>query len=264
MRTLLLLLLLLNLVFFAWSQGWMSAAGLGPATQTEPQRLALQVHPDRVRVTPLAAPASAASGPGIPQSAARQARDAASAPAMPASAPSQAPAAAGSSPAAPKQAASVASGKAVCRQIGPFGAMETAALTQAQAALKAASLTPQAIKSPVPPQWMVWLGPYPNRAAMQAQLDQLAQSKVKVYAPVVDRPRYEPGISLGVFPSQSLAQEQLQMVHRQGVQDASVVPRNAGLERTVLRLPALAPAQVATLNAIAGKLDGQTVKACEP
>lgn len=264
MRALLLLLLLLNLALFAWTQGWMRAAGLGPAAQTEPQRLALQVRPDRVRITPLAAPASAASGPGTAQSAAGQARDAASAPAMPASAPSQAPAAADSSPAAPTQVASVAAGKAVCRQIGPFGAMETAALTQAQAALKAAGLTPQAVKTPVPPQWMVWLGPFPSRAAMQARLDQLAQSKVKVYAPVVDRPRYQPGISLGVFTSEASAQDQLQMVQKQGVQGAGVVQRNAGLDRTVLRLPALTPAQAATLSAIAGRLDGQTVKACEP
>ena len=63
MRALLLVLLLINLVFFAWSQGWMAGVGLGPVTQREPQRLALQIHPEQVQITPLS---SAPAAPAIP------------------------------------------------------------------------------------------------------------------------------------------------------------------------------------------------------
>ena len=260
MRVVFLLLLLIDLGFFAWSQGWLAGAGLSPETQTEPQRLALQVHPERLQVEPLpaasAAAGSRASAPALPASAPR----AASAPTAPASTPAR-PAAA-PNPASSAPPSTAAAGSAVCREIGPFGAMETAALAQAQTAIAAAGLHAQAVRTPVPPQWMVWLGPFPSHTALRAQLDQLAQRKVKVYAPVTDRPRYEPGISLGVFTSADLASQQLQMVKKQGVDGASVVPRNAGLERTVLRLPALTAAQVAALDAIATKVKGQTVKPC--
>jgi len=249
MRVLLLALLLVNLVFFAWSQGWMAGAGLGPVTQREPERLALQIHPEQVQVTPLAS--ASATPASAPQPA----------PSAPASAPS-APAARPSAPASGAEVAAAAE-PTVCRQIGPFGAMETKALAQAQAALSQAGLQAEAHTSPVPEQWMVLLGPFPSQDAMRSALDQLAQQgKVKVYAPVADRPRYEPGISLGVFSSEAAAQDQLQLVRKQGVQGAKVVQRNAGLNRVVLRLPALTPQQVKTLGSVSGQLGGQVVKTC--
>ena len=248
MRALLLALLLANLVFFAWSQGWMAGAGLGPVTQREPQRLALQIHPEQVQITPLA---SASATP-------------ASAPQPASSAPASAPADPGSTPPAPApQDAANDSAPTVCRQIGPFGAMESAALAQAQAALARAGLKAKAHNTPVPDQWMVLLGPFPSQDAMRTVLDQIAQQgKVKVFAPVTDRPRYEPGISLGVFSNEDAAQEQLQIVRKQGVQGAKVVQRNAGLNRVTLRLPALTPQQVKALGGVSGQLGGQIVKTC--
>lgn len=265
MRVVVLLLLLANLGFFAWSQGWLAGAGLGPDTQREPQRLAAQVRPAQLRVVPLpaaSAPPSGASATASAPAPAASPAHAASAASTPASAPAH--------PAAPASAASkapstaTAKSAAVCREIGPFGAMETAALAQAQTSIAAAGLHAVAIKTPVPPQWMVWLGPLSGPGAVQKRLAQIAQSKVKVYAAVTDRPRYEPGISLGVFGSADLANQQLQIVEKQGVTGATVVPRNAGLERTLLRLPGLTPAQLATVDTIAAKLKGQTVKACAP
>lgn len=50
LRLIVLLLLLANGVFFAWSQGLLLAWGLGPAQQSEPQRLQQQVRPDSIRV----------------------------------------------------------------------------------------------------------------------------------------------------------------------------------------------------------------------
>jgi len=248
MRTLLLALLLVNLVFFAWSQGWMAGAGLGPVTQREPQRLALQIHPEQVQITPLA-----------------------SASATPASSPQPTPSAPAILPSAPiasasmvaSAAASAAPAKTVCRQIGPYGALETEALAQAQSALAQAGLKPKVLSTPVTEQWMVLLGPYPSQAAMRTALDEIAQQgKVKVFAPVTDRARFEPGISLGVFANEASAQEQLQIVRKQGVRGAKVVQRNAGMNRTVLRLPALTPSQLGALEKVSGQLGGQIVKTC--
>lgn len=50
LRLLVLLLLLANGAFFAWSQGLLLAWGYGPAQQSEPQRVAQQIKPEAVRV----------------------------------------------------------------------------------------------------------------------------------------------------------------------------------------------------------------------
>lgn len=66
MRLTVLVLALLNLVYFAWGQGWLAAYGWMPAPTREPQRLLQQIHPDAIRLIdaalltakPDAAPAS--------------------------------------------------------------------------------------------------------------------------------------------------------------------------------------------------------------
>lgn len=50
LRLIVLLLLLANGGYFAWSHGYLLAWGLGPAQQSEPQRLDQQIRPDSVRV----------------------------------------------------------------------------------------------------------------------------------------------------------------------------------------------------------------------
>jgi hypothetical protein len=52
LRLIVLLLLLANGLFFAWSQGLLLAWGFGPAQQSEPQRVQQQVRPDVVRLLP--------------------------------------------------------------------------------------------------------------------------------------------------------------------------------------------------------------------
>jgi hypothetical protein len=53
LRLIVLLLLLANAAFFAWSQGLLLAWGLGPTQQAEPQRVQQQVRPETVRILPL-------------------------------------------------------------------------------------------------------------------------------------------------------------------------------------------------------------------
>jgi hypothetical protein len=50
LRFIVLLLLLANGAFFAWSQGLLSAWGVAPAQQAEPQRVAQQVRPESLRI----------------------------------------------------------------------------------------------------------------------------------------------------------------------------------------------------------------------
>lgn len=50
LRFFVLLLVLLNGVYFAWSHDWLRTYGLAPERQTESQRLAQQIRPEAVRV----------------------------------------------------------------------------------------------------------------------------------------------------------------------------------------------------------------------
>lgn len=50
LRLIVLVLVLLNGSYFAWSQGWLRAYGLAPAQQTEPQRLPQQIRPEALRL----------------------------------------------------------------------------------------------------------------------------------------------------------------------------------------------------------------------
>ena len=57
-------LLLANLAFFAWSQGWLdSIVGMRSIGDREPERMLRQVHPELVRVLPPPSAASAAAPP---------------------------------------------------------------------------------------------------------------------------------------------------------------------------------------------------------
>ena len=72
LRLLILLLLLANATYFAWSHGALAQLGLAPTHQTEPERLQQQVQPELLLVTPatsaptmsaLPVPAASASAP---------------------------------------------------------------------------------------------------------------------------------------------------------------------------------------------------------
>ena len=52
LRFIVLALVLLNGVYFAWSQGLLQALGFAPTQQTEPQRLTQQIKPDALRLLP--------------------------------------------------------------------------------------------------------------------------------------------------------------------------------------------------------------------
>jgi hypothetical protein len=82
LRWFVLALLLANLAFWAWSEGWFVAPlGMGPAVQREPARLARQVQPDSIRVLSPDAVRAAIAGAAIAAGAAAAAAGTRAAPA---------------------------------------------------------------------------------------------------------------------------------------------------------------------------------------
>ncbi|HOZ63300.1 MAG TPA: SPOR domain-containing protein [Burkholderiaceae bacterium] len=52
LRLLVLILLLANGVYYAWSQGLLKGYGFAPASQSEPQRISAQIRPEALKVLP--------------------------------------------------------------------------------------------------------------------------------------------------------------------------------------------------------------------
>ena len=50
LRSIVLVLILANGLYLAWSQGWLRAQGFAPTQQSEPQRMAQQIRPEAVRI----------------------------------------------------------------------------------------------------------------------------------------------------------------------------------------------------------------------
>lgn len=138
LRAFVVLLLLANALFLAWTQGWLAPTIAAPRHgQREPERLSMQVRPELVTVVPPKA--------GNPALAATRAADAA----MP-----------------------------ICMEAGPFAADEVAAVENvlAQASLPAGSWAREQVARAAP--WAVYMGRFSDKDTMRGKADELRRLKV--------------------------------------------------------------------------------------
>jgi hypothetical protein len=230
-KGLLWLLVLANLVFFAWTQGWIDGpTGVRARGDREPERLGQQVRPEVVQVLSAvpAAPARAASAPG-----------------------GAAPAASAPAPSAPASVAT-ATPPLACLEAGPFGAAEAAA---AEAVLRSAlpdgSWT--SVKTSRPGLWMVYLGKFKDRDEQTRRQDELRAMRVE-YEDLRSPPELVPGVSLGRFEERANAVNAQGGFTQRGIRNTRVIevrpPASVVLLRVDKAQPVLA-AQALGLNSIA-------------
>lgn len=141
LRLAVLLLLLLNLSYFFWSEGMLRGAGLGPTVQTEPQRLARQIKPDAVQLRKPEA-------------------------VMPDSAASAA-------------SASTAGPTGECLEAGPFDEAQSVALRRAASDVLPASAW-ALVPTLTPARWIVYIGQYSSPATIENKRAELAALKISV------------------------------------------------------------------------------------
>ncbi len=141
LRLAVLLLLLLNLSYYLWSEDLLRGAGLGPAVQTEPHRLARQIKPDAVQLRKPEAGKPEFAGSALPASAAGPTGE--------------------------------------CLEVGPFDEAQSVALRRAVgAALPASAWT--LVPTPVPARWIVYIGQYSSPATIENKRAELAALKISV------------------------------------------------------------------------------------
>lgn len=234
LRLAVLLLLLANCAYFAWSQGLLAALGLAPAVQTEPQRLGAQIRPEAIRLL------------SADEARQREGNAATAAPVNGNTASAAAPVA--SAPAA-----------AECLQAGLFNEQQTATL---RASLENTLPTGswQLESSVEPARWIVYMGKYSGEDALAKKRAELRQLGVAFRA--VNNEALAPGLALASFASQADAEKELARVATRGVRTARVAQERAEARGQILKLPAADAGLRKQLDSLAAQLEGKPLQPC--
>ena len=231
LRVLVLVLLLANAGYFAWTRGWLLAFNLAPVPQAEPQRLTQQINPEAMRV--LTSPASAP-------------------------APTVASAAASAAQPASATVVSVAP-VAECLQAGLFSDAQVNALRpRLQSTLPEGSWA----FSPVvePGRWIIYMGRYANEEMLAKKRNELRARGVK-FEPV-QNPGLNPGLSLGHFDNKADADRELAKDAERGVRTARVIAERPEVRGQRLTLPTADAALKAQLDILKPRLAGKALLPC--
>ncbi len=223
LRAFVVVLLIANLAFFGWSQGWLDGiVGVRANGDREPERLAQQVKPDSIVILGDAASSAAASG------AART----------------------------PVAAAAGAS----CLEAGPYTAAEAAA---AEAALQgiAPAGSWNDLRSDKPGTWLVYMGSYPDREAMLRKEEEIGRGRAELEEIAV--PGEGPfGLALGRFSDRADAERALAQLQQRGIRTARVVQLDAPAVTHRFRFEGADAALAARLAAAKNEAFGKGFAAC--
>lgn len=283
LRLLILLLLLANATYLAWSQHWLADLGAwaAPARQHEPARAAQQIKPELVTLLDSAPPpapptpatpdkaaptpslAAATQEPAAPEPTAAAAAPAPAA--APATAPSEEPATppapatpptpppAPPEPAAPVVAVATANATTRCMQAGPFDDDQSTVLS----ATLARTLPKDSWEMETSVQrgrWIVYSGKLADNDALEARKAELKQMKVAFRE--VNSKELQPGLVLGTFSAEASAQQGLKDVARAGVKGAKVLEVRPDVSSHRLRLPKATEAQLSAAAQAIAKTTG--------
>ncbi len=265
LRAIVLVLLLANGGYFAWSHHWLEGMGLAPEQQGEPERLRQQVRAELLQVVPAQVQRAKAGKANAPVSAPPPAEaNVVPPPLTPAAAiPSNAASPVGSAEvasttaSAPEGAAANRQNATECLQAGIFDNGQAEALRRAAAVLPRGSW--QLETATLPGRWMVYMGRLADAETVSKKRTELREIGVDY-----DRPgaSLEPGLSLGRFSTEEAAQRGLVTLTKKGVRSARVVQERLDLPGFMLRLPAADAQLKAQAQALGGALAGKTLRAC--
>ncbi len=222
LRLLVLVLLLANTGYFAWTHGLLVDYGFAPAIQSEPQRLAQQIRPEVMRLIPAGEARQFDNGP----------------------------------PAAP---AVVSTTTTQCLQAGLFTESQASVLRRRlENSLPAGSWS---LENTVEPgRWIVYMGKYANEEALAKKRSELRQLGLLV-EPLISQ-ALGPGLSLGHFSAQRDAERELAKVVQRGVRTARVVLEQPEARGQLLKLFAVDASLKGQLDALKPQLEGKALQVC--
>lgn len=248
------LLLLANAGYYAFSHGMLRSLGWAPENPAEPERLQQQVNPEALRIMTREEMEQA-------QKQVQSAAPAAEAPVNPASEATGKPAAEpdkSTDKLAEKPAEKPEKPeKRECLVAGSFDAKQVEALRLQLAKLPEGSWKLDSTTSAG--RWMVYVGKFSSQDALDKRREELRALDIST-----DRARLaslEPGISLGRFSTEEAAERHLAAMGKKGVSGAKVVVDRPETINYTLRLPRV---DAATKKRVQSwhVMDGKDLQAC--
>lgn len=219
LRLLVLVLLVANLAYAAWSQSWMALPPgwlPSPTPTREPQRLDQQLNPERMQVLSATAP--------TPSNEPNHTTTEATAAALPPEPPSPDTAAPSADRAEPTRCIQVAA-----LNDKQFGVLRIALVSGLPDSGWVVNTSTQ------PARWLVYSGKLSSPAIMAAKKTELRDLKVEFRE--VTTPALQPGLAMGTYSSEERAQQALKDVTRAGVKGARVVPERLETTLTTVQWP---------------------------
>ena len=239
LRLAVIVLLLANAGYFAWSQGHLRPWGWAPQEQAEPQRMNQQIRPETLQILKVHASKTSSSAP------------------VPAPAPATAAAPTASTTGTDTPASAAATDPAECLQAGVFDERQAEALRTAAATLPQGSWALE--PTPIAGRWMVYMGRFEDQETLDRKRAELRARKV-------DHDRaggtLELGLSLGRFTTKDAAERELANLGTKGVRTARVVQERPDAPGFTLRLPAVNDALRPQLDALRSAMAGKTLRSC--
>ena len=222
LRLLVLLLVLANAGYFAWSQGLLAEYGYAPQEQTEPQRLNQQIRPEAMVLL------------------------------------SDADAAADTTPApAPAPATTAVTTQSL--QAGLFSDEQASGLrTRLEASLPNGSWALEPGTNPG--RWIIYMGRYANDEALNKKRAELRQRGI-TFEPLQNQ-TLNPGLSLAHFTSEAAADAELERFAQRGVRTAKVLQELPETHGQRLKLAAADAQLLAQLEPLKPALAGKALETC--
>jgi hypothetical protein len=261
LRSVVVVLVLANLLSWAYTEGFLGFAGLAPKVQREPLRMEQQVNPDKLRL--VGPDGSVAAAVRAPVEEPAEAPNTQPEPAQPAdpNAPNASNAPTG--PTGPGNPAPTA-----CWQAPGYSRAEAATLRSALEREPLLQGVWQLDEAVLPARWVVYLGPFPSTEALQRRRAELRAARIDHRE--VNNPALQPGLALGTYSTAESAQQALRDVRRQGINNARVEQERPDTPVFALRLPAATASQKALVeglveglgNGPGRALAGRALQAC--
>jgi hypothetical protein len=230
LRLVVLILILANGLYFAWSHRIFSELSWGKTQQTEPHRLQQQINPERIRVLEI----NDVRGQNTPTSV---------------------------STSVTATSATLLS-TATTSECFLTGTYNDEQIDHLQVKLAALMPPNSWFRDEVSAQqnWLIYMGKYTNSRIFELKKAELKKMQL-AFTALTDGP-LSLGISLGRFPSQTSANQSLYLLTQRGIRTAKVVPAPNVRKNYQLVFPAISSDAVLKINAMTAPLSGKPLHPC--
>lgn len=146
-----------------------------------------------------------------------------------------------------------------CLRAGPLDAVQSAAVRKLiESTWPVGSWEMQTLS--LPQRWIIYMGKYENTEALIKKRGEIAAMNLRMEP--LNKAALEPGISLGGFATQALAEEGLAQLNKRGIRTARVLQELEGGVAFELVLPAVGEGLKAKLGEVKAALGNKALTPC--